>query len=183
MCQNMRLIGGSLVIGGTWEKENIPAIFEAWYPGEKGGSAIANILFGEVNPSGRLNATFPQSAGHIPVSYDYKPSAKGINREPGTPAKPSRRHSNKPLSGSIVSLFLQQMPYPDIVACERKRGSEERTKKPDDACEDTAYASYMGRVYPPAQSDGLFNVRISRSYFQLTRFTVEFIAVGSAAVA
>ncbi len=46
MCQNMRLIGGSLVIGGTWEKENIPAIFEAWYPGEKGGSAIANILFG-----------------------------------------------------------------------------------------------------------------------------------------
>lgn len=73
-----------------WEKDNMDAILEAWYPGEQGGNSVADIIFGKVNPSGRLNATFPQSAGHIPVAYDYKPSAKGINREPGTLAKPGR---------------------------------------------------------------------------------------------
>lgn len=73
-----------------WEKDNMDAILEAWYPGEQGGNSVADIIFGKVNPSGRLNATFPQSAGHIPVAYDYKPSAKGINREPGTPEKPGR---------------------------------------------------------------------------------------------
>jgi len=76
----------------AWEKENIPAILEAWYPGEKGGAAIANILFGKVNPSGRLNATVPQSVGHIPVYYDYKPSGKGDSRKPGTPDKPGRNY-------------------------------------------------------------------------------------------
>lgn len=74
----------------VWEKENMDAILEAWYPGEQGGNAVADVLFGKVNPSGRLNATFTQSAGHIPVAYDYKPSAKGINREPGTLTKPGR---------------------------------------------------------------------------------------------
>lgn len=73
-----------------WEKDNMDAILEAWYPGEQGGNSVADIIFGKVNPSGRLNATFPQSTGHIPVAYDYKPSAKGINREPGTPEKPGR---------------------------------------------------------------------------------------------
>ena len=74
----------------VWEKDNMDAILEAWYPGEQGGNSVADIIFGKVNPSGRLNATFPQSAGHIPVAYDYKPSAKGINREPGTPERPGR---------------------------------------------------------------------------------------------
>ena len=73
-----------------WEKENIPAILEAWYPGEKGGAAIANILFGKVNPSGRLNMSIPQSAGHIPVFYNYVNTAKGINRQHGTPEKPGQ---------------------------------------------------------------------------------------------
>jgi beta-glucosidase len=73
-----------------WEKENIPAILEAWYPGEKGGTAIANILFGKVNPSGRLNMSVPQSAGHIPVFYNYVNSSKGINRQHGTLDKPGQ---------------------------------------------------------------------------------------------
>lgn len=74
----------------AWEKEHIPAILETWYPGEQGGNAIAEILLGEVNPSGRLNCSVPRSVGHLPVIYDYKLSAKGINREPGTPENPGR---------------------------------------------------------------------------------------------
>jgi beta-glucosidase len=71
----------------AWEKENIPAILEAWYPGEKGGTAVANILFGKVNPSGRLNVSIPQSTGHIPVYYNMVNSNKGFYHNPGTPDK------------------------------------------------------------------------------------------------
>jgi beta-glucosidase len=74
----------------SWEKENIPAILEAWYPGEKGGTAIANILFGKVNPSGRLNVSIPQSTGHIPVYYNMVNSNKGFYHNPGTPGKPGQ---------------------------------------------------------------------------------------------
>lgn len=74
----------------AWEKENIPAILEAWYPGEKGGTAIANILFGKVNPSGRLTVSIPQSTGHIPVFYNMVNSNKGFYHNPGTPDKPGQ---------------------------------------------------------------------------------------------
>ena len=112
----------------TWEKENIPAIMEAWYPGEQGGTAIANILFGDINPSGRLNATFPQSVGHLPVFYDYKPSAKGINREPGTPEKPGRDYvfsSPDPLFPFGFGLSYTMFEYSDMRVSKEKFGKEE----------------------------------------------------------
>lgn len=74
----------------NWEKENIPAILEAWYPGERGGNAIANILFGKVNPSGRLNVSVPQSVGHIPVFYNHVNTSKGFYHNPGSPDKPGQ---------------------------------------------------------------------------------------------
>ncbi len=58
-----------------WEKENIPAILEAWYPGEEGGNAIADVIFGDYNPGGRLPISFPKDVGQIPVYYNRKPSA------------------------------------------------------------------------------------------------------------
>jgi beta-glucosidase len=57
-----------------WVSENIPGIIEAWIPGEKGGHAIAGVLFGDVNPSGKLPVTFPRHAGQLPVYYNHKPS-------------------------------------------------------------------------------------------------------------
>ena len=74
----------------AWEKEHIPAILEAWYPGEQGGHAIANILFGKVNPSGKLTVSVPRSAGHIPTVYNYKPSGRGYYRQRGSLEKPGR---------------------------------------------------------------------------------------------
>ncbi|PIE99760.1 MAG: glycosyl hydrolase [Maribacter sp.] len=74
----------------AWEKEHIPAIVEAWYPGEEGGNAIANILFGKVNPSGKLPVSVPKSVGHVPTFYNTKPSGKGFYYQRGTKEKPGR---------------------------------------------------------------------------------------------
>jgi len=101
----------------AWEKENIPAILEAWYPGEKGGVAVANILFGKVNPSGRLNMSIPQSTGHIPVFYNYVNSAKGINRQPGTPEKPGQDYvfaSTDPLFSFGYGLSYTNFQYGNL---------------------------------------------------------------------
>jgi beta-glucosidase len=60
--------GRPLTIG--WAKENVPAILEAWYPGEFGGKAIAETLFGDNNPSGHLTISFPRSVGQLPDFYN-----------------------------------------------------------------------------------------------------------------
>jgi beta-glucosidase len=66
--------GRPLTIG--WAKEHVPAILEAWYSGEFGGQAIAETLFGENNPAGRLTVTFPRSVGQLPGFYNADPSRK-----------------------------------------------------------------------------------------------------------
>jgi beta-glucosidase len=56
--------------------ENVPVIFECWYLGQETGHAVADVLFGDFNPGGKLPVSFPRSAGHLPVFYNYKPSAR-----------------------------------------------------------------------------------------------------------
>lgn len=59
--------------------ESAPAVIEAWYPGEQGAKALAEILFGETNPSAKLPVTVPKSAGQLPLNYSYKPSGRGYS--------------------------------------------------------------------------------------------------------
>ena len=58
----------------NYVKENVPAILEGWYLGEQGGTAAANVLFGDVNPGGKLPITFPRTVGQLPDFYNHKPS-------------------------------------------------------------------------------------------------------------
>ena len=80
-----------------------------------------------MNPSGRLNATIPQSVGHIPVFYDYKPSAKGINREPGTKEKAGRDYvfsSPAPLFPFGFGLSYTTFEYSDMQVSKKTFGKE-----------------------------------------------------------
>lgn len=60
-------------VTANWEQEHIPAILEAWFPGEQGGTAVAETIFGDNNPSGRLPITFPRAVGQIPCHYSRRP--------------------------------------------------------------------------------------------------------------
>lgn len=61
----------------NWEDANLSAIVEAWYPGEFSGQAVAEVLFGDYNPGGKLSTTFPKSVGQIPWAFPFKPNATG----------------------------------------------------------------------------------------------------------
>ena len=56
--------------------QKVPVIFECWYLGQETGHAVADVLFGDYNPGGKLPITIPRSAGHLPAFYNYKPSAR-----------------------------------------------------------------------------------------------------------
>jgi beta-glucosidase len=70
------LINGSAVSMKNWI-DSVGAVVEAWYPGEEGGNAIADVLFGDYTPGGKLPVTFPQFVGQVPLYYNNKPTGRG----------------------------------------------------------------------------------------------------------
>jgi len=81
------LLNGSAV-SINWENENVPAIIEAWYPGQATGTAITDIIFGDYNPSGRLPVTFYKSVDQLPAFTDYEMSNRTYRYFKGEPLYP-----------------------------------------------------------------------------------------------
>src|SRR6201986_4805572 len=77
--------GRPLTLG--WTADNAPALLEAWFPGTEGGNAVADVLFGKVNPGGKLPMSFPRDVGQIPISYNELPT--------GRPADPANKYTSQ----------------------------------------------------------------------------------------
>lgn len=69
------LIGGSAVVMSEW-LDQVPAVLNAWYPGVEGGNAVADVLFGDYNPSGKLPITYPIDEAQLPLNYSHKPTGR-----------------------------------------------------------------------------------------------------------
>jgi len=69
------LVSGSPVTMSEW-LEGVDAVLDVWYPGEEGGRAVADVLFGDYSPAGRLPVTFPLSVGQVPLIYDHRPTGR-----------------------------------------------------------------------------------------------------------
>ena len=81
------LLGGS-ALAVNWANENVPAILDAWYPGEEGGTAIADVIFGDYNPAGRLPVTFYKSVSQLPDFTDYSMQGRTYRYFKGEPLYP-----------------------------------------------------------------------------------------------
>ena len=100
----------------TWANDNVPAILHAWYPGTQGGHAVADVVYGDYNPSGKLPVTFPRTVGQVPIHYDMKNTGRPIELgEPG--AKYVSRYlntSNDPLYRFGYGLSYTSFAYSPV---------------------------------------------------------------------
>jgi len=106
----------------SWEDENVPAILNSWFPGSEAGTSIAGILFGDVNPSGKLTTTFPRNAGQLPLFYNHK----NTGRPHGDFEEYARFRSNyidvinAPLYPFGYGLSYTKFDYGDVVLSSRE---------------------------------------------------------------
>lgn len=97
----------------NWADKFVPAILEAWYPGSKGGTALADILFGDYNPGGKLTVTFPKTVGQIPFNFPCKPSSQiDGGKNPGPTGNMS--HINGALYPFGYGLSYTTFEYSDL---------------------------------------------------------------------
>lgn len=97
----------------NWTAENVPAIVEAWFPGKQAGNAIARVLLGYYNPSGKLPVTFPRSTGQIPLYYYQKSTGRPFNEENKFTSK-YLDSPNTPLFSFGYGLSYTEFKYKDI---------------------------------------------------------------------
>lgn len=97
----------------NWAAKYIPSIIEAWYPGSQGGKAIADVLFGEYNPGGKLTVTVPKTVGQIPMNFPAKPSSQ-VDGSLGLGSKGKMTRINGPLYTFGHGLSYTTFKYSDL---------------------------------------------------------------------
>jgi len=127
------LYAGSAVTMEGW-LDRVGAVLDAWYPGERGGIAVAKALFGIINPGGRIPVTFPRRVGQVPLYYNYKPSGRGYGYcdGPGSPRFPfghglsytTFRYSNLVLRPERVPAGSPVRVEVDVENTGKRRGDE-----------------------------------------------------------
>ncbi len=97
----------------NWADRNADAILAAWYPGAHGGTAVAEALLGDYNPSGKLSVTFPKTVGQIPMNFPYKPNSQ-IDGYTGVGPKGQQTRANGPLYNFGYGLSYTAFEYSDL---------------------------------------------------------------------
>jgi len=99
----------------NWENENIPAILETWHLGNESGNAIADVLFGDYNPSGKLTVSFPRAVGQCPIAYNHLNTGHAIQSDRLVFYSHYTDQSNEPLFPFGYGLSYSTFEYSDIV--------------------------------------------------------------------
>lgn len=108
-------------ISSLWENDNIPAILEGWLPGEQGAEALAEVLFGDYNPGGKLPISVPKSVGQVPIFYNHKPSG-GRSHWQGDYVE----MDTKPLYEFGFGLSYTAFEYKDLIVDKSRVDSNDR---------------------------------------------------------
>ncbi|MFB0561114.1 MAG: glycoside hydrolase family 3 N-terminal domain-containing protein, partial [Candidatus Lokiarchaeia archaeon] len=156
-----------------WIAENIPAILIAFYPGIEGGGAVADVLFGDYNPGGKLPISIPKSAGQIPVRYNYKP-------RPFLEAHPP---AYAPLFEFGFGLSYTRFEYSDIEVSPKKVGVKGRVNvsvtitnagenEGDDVVQLYINDLYSSRVTPVKELKGFKRISLKPGEGKRITFTV-----------
>ena len=107
----------------NWENRYIPSILEAWFPSAIGGQVIAETLFGDNNPSGKLTVTFPKSLGQIELNFPFKPGSQADQ-----PGKGPNGYGNTRVNGPLYpfgfGLSYTTFEYKNLVVDPLKQGTE-----------------------------------------------------------
>jgi len=107
----------------NWEQQNLPAILEAWFPGPQGGTAIAETLFGDYNPGGRLSVTFPKSMGQIELNFPFKPGSHA-----GQPSSGNNGYGHTSVNGALFpfgyGLSYTSFDYSNLVVTPAKQATQ-----------------------------------------------------------
>jgi beta-glucosidase len=165
------LMNGS-ALGIAWAQEHIPAIVEAWYPGEEGGTAIADVLFGDYNPGGRLPVTFYQSVDDLPPFDDYRMEGHTYRYFRGKPLYPF----GYGLSYTTFAYHNLQVGAPSIAAGEQLTVSVE-VENTGQRAGDEVVQLYLSDLkasapVPIRQLQGFRRIHLAPGERQAVRFTL-----------
>ncbi len=111
------LVGGSAITMTKWMNK-VPAIVDVWYPGDEGGNAVADVLFGDYNPAGRLPITFPIHEAQLPLYYNHKPTGRGDDY---------MNLTGKPLFTFGYGLSYSSFQYSNLILDSREITSKENS--------------------------------------------------------